>query len=66
MFSKEGKGLIDPCPLWDEDGRAYVVLGFAVAERDEKCARIFEMTPDGIQALTESRLISMVIPIIQR
>lgn len=24
-----GLGLIDPCPLWDEDGRAYLVHGWA-------------------------------------
>ncbi|HEY9294559.1 MAG TPA: family 43 glycosylhydrolase [Microlunatus sp.] len=24
-----GQGLIDPCPLWDDDGRAYVVFGWA-------------------------------------
>ena len=24
-----GKGLIDPCPLWDEDGRAYMVHAYA-------------------------------------
>jgi beta-xylosidase len=26
---KGGKGLIDPCPLWDEDGDAYLVHGWA-------------------------------------
>jgi len=25
----EGKGLIDPCPLWDDDGEAYLVHAFA-------------------------------------
>ena len=24
-----GKGYIDPCPFWDEDGRAYVIHGYA-------------------------------------
>lgn len=24
-----GKGLIDPCPLWDDDGRVYLVHGWA-------------------------------------
>ncbi|QIK71173.1 glycosyl hydrolase 43 family protein [Propioniciclava coleopterorum] len=24
-----GQGLIDPCPLWDDDGRAYLVFGWA-------------------------------------
>jgi Beta-xylosidase len=25
----EGKGLIDPCPFWDEDGRAYLAYAYA-------------------------------------
>ncbi|MFX9058146.1 family 43 glycosylhydrolase, partial [Acinetobacter baumannii] len=24
-----GKGLIDPCPFWDDDGKAYLVHAFA-------------------------------------
>ncbi len=24
-----GKGLIDPCPLWDDDGRAYLIFAYA-------------------------------------
>src|SRR6185436_6322009 len=26
---KAGKGLIDPCPLWDDDGTLYLVHAFA-------------------------------------
>src|SRR5690349_2981832 len=26
---KAGKGLIDPCPLWDDDGNVYLVHAFA-------------------------------------
>lgn len=29
VMVKGGKGLIDPCPLWDEDGKAYLVHGWA-------------------------------------
>jgi beta-xylosidase len=29
VLVKEGKGLIDPCPLWDDDGRVYLVHGWA-------------------------------------
>lgn len=25
----EGKGYIDPCPLWDDDGQAYLIIAFA-------------------------------------
>ncbi len=26
---KPGKGLIDPCPLWDDDGKVYLIHGWA-------------------------------------
>lgn len=29
VLVEAGKGLIDPCPLWDEDGKAYLVHGWA-------------------------------------
>jgi beta-xylosidase len=55
---KAGKGLIDACPLWDEDGKAFVVHGFAGSRAGMKSVLgIFEMTPDGTKSLTESRLI---------
>lgn len=55
---KEGQGLIDACPFWDEDGRAYIVHGFAGSRAGMKSMlAIFEMTPDGKQAITEDRLI---------
>ncbi|MBO6213091.1 family 43 glycosylhydrolase, partial [Algoriella sp.] len=29
ILVSEGKGLIDPCPLWDDNGNAYIVHGWA-------------------------------------
>lgn len=29
VMVKAGKGLIDPCPLWDDDGKAYLVHAWA-------------------------------------
>lgn len=29
ILIKEAKGWIDPCPLWDDDGKAYLVSAFA-------------------------------------
>lgn len=29
VLVQEGKGLIDPCPLWDDDGKNYLVHAFA-------------------------------------
>ena len=55
---KAGKGLIDACPLWDEDRKAYIVHGFAGSRAGMKSVLgIFEMTADGTKALTESRLV---------
>jgi beta-xylosidase len=29
VLVQAGRGLIDPCPLWDDDGRVYLVHGYA-------------------------------------
>lgn len=29
ILVEAGKGLIDPCPLWDTDGKAYLIFAFA-------------------------------------
>ena len=42
-----GRGLIDPCPLWDEDGRAYLVHGWARSRAGVKNRLdLLEVTPD--------------------
>jgi beta-xylosidase len=49
---KEAKGWIDPCPLWDEDGRAYLVHGFAGSRAGIKTIlAVSPLSPDG-QRLT--------------
>ena len=58
IMVKSGKGLIDCCPLWDEDGRAYMAHGYAGSRAGMKSVLgVFEMTPDGKRAITESRLV---------
>src|ERR1035437_6320144 len=37
---KEGKGLIDCCPLWDEDGHAYMVHGYAGSRSEEHTSEL--------------------------
>lgn len=55
---KSGKGLIDPCPFWDEDGRTYLVHGFAGSRAGMKSViGMFEMTPDGKMAISDDRLV---------
>ncbi|MGY5765299.1 family 43 glycosylhydrolase [Brachybacterium sp. DNPG3] len=42
-----GRGLIDPCPLWDEDGGAYLVHGWARSRaRVKNRLTLLEVTPD--------------------
>ncbi|MBP5198339.1 MAG: family 43 glycosylhydrolase, partial [Lachnospiraceae bacterium] len=54
----KGKGLIDPCPFWDEDGRAYVVHGYAKSRIGFKSILgIFEISPDGLSVLSEDHFI---------
>jgi len=54
----EGKGLIDSCPFWDEDGKAYVIHGYAKSRIGFKSILgIFEMSPDGLKAISEDHFI---------
>ncbi len=54
----EGKGLIDPCPFWDDDGKAYVIHGYAKTRIGFKSILgIFEMSADGLKAITEDHFI---------
>lgn len=58
VLVKPGKGLIDPCPLWDEDGRAYVAHAYAGSRAGIKSIlAIFEMNAEGSKAITPSRTI---------
>ena len=53
-----GKGLIDPCPFWDEDGKAYMIHGYAKSRIGFKSILgIFEMSSDGLKAISEDHFI---------
>ncbi len=42
-----GKGLIDPCPLWDDDGKAYLVHAYAASRAGiNNRLRVRPMAPD--------------------
>lgn len=58
VLVKAGKGLIDPCPLWDEDGRLYLVHAYAGSRAGLKSVlAVMELTPDGCAVLSESRIV---------
>ena len=49
-----GKGYIDPCPIWNEDGTAYVVHGYAKSRIGFKSILgAFQITPDGEHAISD-------------
>lgn len=53
-----GHGLIDPCPLWDDDGRAYLVHGWARSRaRVKNRLSLLEVTPDLTAPLSTSQII---------
>lgn len=46
---RPGAGWIDPCPFWDEDGKAYLVAGVAKSRIGYKSVlHMVEMQPDGM------------------
>lgn len=58
LLIKEGKGWIDPCPLWDDDGRAYLVSAFAGSRAGIKSILIVsKMSPDGTRLLDDGVIV---------
>ena len=58
ILVRAGKGLIDPSPLWDEDGKAYLVYAFAGSRATVKSVlMVTEMTPDGTHLLDTDVLV---------
>jgi len=52
------KGYIDPCPLWDEDGRVWLSHGVAGSRFGLKSVLMMaELTADGLSVKTPSRII---------
>jgi beta-xylosidase len=48
VMVKRGRGLIDPSPLWDDDGRAYLVWAFAGSRAGVKSVlMVSRLRPDG-------------------
>ncbi len=58
VLVKAGKGLIDPCPLWDANGRCYLVHAFAGSRAGFKSAlAVCELSPDGLQVIREDEIV---------
>ncbi len=58
VWVMKGKGLIDCCPLWDEDGRAYISHGCAGSRAGVKSVLfVAPMSPDGTRVIGPSRIV---------
>ena len=54
LLIKKAKGWIDPCPFWDEDGKAYLVSGMAASRSGIKSILILsKMSSDGTKLLDD-------------
>lgn len=55
---KSAKGIIDTCPLWDEDGNAYLSMGVAGSRMGVKSVlAVADMAPDGKSLTSEPRIV---------
>lgn len=65
----EGKGYIDPCPFWDEDGQGYIVHGYARSRIGFKSILgIFPINKEATKAIGDDTFIydgSMTQPTIE-
>ena len=53
-----GKGLIDPCPLWDDDGKAYLVHAYAGSRAGIKSIiAVKKLSADGTKTLDEGVMV---------
>lgn len=58
VLVKEGKGLIDSCPLFDNNGDVYLAHAYAGSRAGIKSLlAVTKLTPDGKKAIGESKII---------
>lgn len=58
VLVKRGKGLIDPCPVWDAKGRCYLVHAFAGSRAGfESALAVCELSSDGLSVIHEDELV---------
>ncbi|HEV2765953.1 MAG TPA: glycoside hydrolase 43 family protein [Pyrinomonadaceae bacterium] len=58
ILVKEAKGWIDPSPLWDDDGNAYLVSALAASRSGVKSILVVSrMSPDGTRLLDDGVMV---------
>jgi len=58
LLIKAAKGWIDPCPFWDDDGKAYLISAFARSRAGIKSILVLSrMSEDGTKLLDDSAMV---------
>ncbi|HVW21627.1 MAG TPA: glycoside hydrolase 43 family protein [Opitutaceae bacterium] len=58
VLVKAGKGLIDPCPFWDDDGRAYLIHAWARSRAGiSNRLTLHRLSADGLRVEDEGRAV---------
>ncbi|MDI9366109.1 MAG: glycoside hydrolase 43 family protein [Flavobacterium sp.] len=58
IMVEAGKGLIDPCPLWDDDGKTYLVHAYAGSRAGIKSILVVKrLSNDGTKVLDDGKLV---------
>ncbi len=58
IMVEAGKGLIDPCPFWDDNGKAYLVHGYAGSRAGIKSIIVLKtLSDDGTKVLDDGKLV---------
>ncbi len=58
VLVKAGKGLIDPCPLWDDDGKVWLIHGWAKSRAGiNNIVSLQRLSDDGRQVTGEAKVI---------
>ena len=53
-----GRGLIDPCPLWDDNGQVYLVHAYAGSRAGIKSiAVVKKLNADGTKVIDDGKLV---------
>jgi beta-xylosidase len=57
----EGKGLIDPCPFWDDDGQAYIAYAYAGSRAGiRNKLHVRPISPDLTRVLGEGEIVASI------
>lgn len=58
VLVEEGKGLIDPCPLWDNDGNVYLVHAYAGSRAGIKSILVVKkLNKEGTKVIDDGKLV---------